>query len=326
MVPGRFANALDPRGFWAMSRAVRAFQPEALFASTGKEYWPVLLAGLRHATPVLFFRHVFARLHPWTRWAVARRGRYMLAVSHALRTELVLQGLPLAHSAVSYNPIDVEFFRPDLEQREQMRASCGAAAHEVLVGYVGGVERSKGPGHLVRVFNRTMSLRPDIRALWVVPKERHAEIIREVSVEHRPRHHLLDWQDDLVPTYSAMDVLAVPSLRPETFGRVAIEAQACGVPVLASRLGGLAEALQDGITGYLLPPGDVEAWSEAVLDLAARPDRRRTLGVAGQAWVSSRFSLEQVAGELGRLLDASVESERRAPGPLGLGSTFSARP
>lgn len=260
----------------------------------------------------MFFRHVFARLHPWTRWAVAQRDGCMLAVSHALRTDLVLQGLPLARTAISYNPIDVEVFHPDLEKREQVRASLGVAAHEILVGYVGGVERSKGPGHLVRVLNQAMSLRPDLRALWLVPEDGHSGILQEVPVEHRPRHHLLAWQDEPGPTYAALDVLAVPSLRPETFGRVAIEAQACGVPVLASRLGGLAEAVQDGVTGQLLPPGDLNAWKETLLELAARPERRRAWGSAGPAWVSSHFSLEPVAGELSLLLDRYVTAKTPA--------------
>src|SRR6185503_11207643 len=81
------------------------------------------------------------------------------------------------------------------------------------------------------------------------------------------RHHWMSWLDDVHPAYLAMDMLALPSEGAETFGRVLVEAQACGLPVLGARNRGIPEALADGVTGRLLPPGDILSWAAAIGEL-----------------------------------------------------------
>jgi glycosyltransferase involved in cell wall biosynthesis len=98
------------------------------------------------------------------------------------------------------------------------------------------------------------------------------------------------------PYFKAISVLAFPSKLPETFGRVAVEAQACGVPVLGSDIGGVPETLQAGVTGFLLPPIDVDAWREAILKMADT-DRRQMMGAAARKFVARHFSTTVIAEE-----------------------------
>jgi glycosyltransferase involved in cell wall biosynthesis len=99
-----------------------------------------------------------------------------------------------------------------------------------------------------------------------------------------------------------MDVLALPSVGRETFGRVLVEAQACGVPGLGSRTGGIPETMEDGVTGHLLPPGDARAWEEAILRLTDDDPARRRMGRLGREFVERVFDARIVAAEFGRML------------------------
>ena len=112
----------------------------------------------------------------------------------------------------------------------------------------------------------------------------------------------------MVSCYAAMDILAFPSIRRESFGRVAAEAQACGVPVVASRVGGIPETLRENESGLLVEAGDVEAWSTALLHLVEHPILRRRMGAAGRAQASERFAEPHIARAFGQILEPPNES------------------
>ena len=85
--------------------------------------------------------------------------------------------------------------------------------------------------------------------------------------------------------YAAADVTVLPSYY-ESFGMVALEAMACGSPVIASRVGGLVTTVRDGVTGFLVPDGDVEALAERIDTLAGDPELRWRLGREGVRWAA----------------------------------------
>ena len=90
---------------------------------------------------------------------------------------------------------------------------------------------------------------------------------------------------------------------------MAAEAEACGLPVLASRIGGIPEAVAEGVTAALLPPGDAGAWADALVALAAEPERRRRMGEAGPALVRARFAAPVVAERFRELLARAGEGD-----------------
>ncbi|QQR44075.1 glycosyltransferase family 4 protein [Myxococcus xanthus] len=154
-------------------------------------------------------------------------------------------------------------------------------------------------------FNQAMAQRPALRALWVGEETAHARLRESISPELQARHILRGWTRDMRPLYAAMDAVAVPSEWLEPFGRVSIEAQACGVPVLASRIGGLPETLSDDESGWLIAPGDVAAWRDALTAICDLPPaRRKEMGTAGTRFVRERFSLERIAAEFITMLES----------------------
>ena len=249
--PGIFRNAADVRGARGVLRAIRRAKADWLVGSFGHEYWPLLALGRLTRTPVALFRHSNSRLKPMSRALLPRWADRSIAVSESMRANLAEQGVAPGRVSLLYNPVDVEPFRPDSALREESRRALGVGEDTVLVGFVGALKPEKGVFGLAAAFNGAMAL----RALWVGEEAAHARLREAVAPEFQERHVLRGWTGDMRPLYAAMDVLAVPSEWLEPFGRVSIEAQACGVPVLASRIGDLPETLREGETGLLLAPG-----------------------------------------------------------------------
>jgi glycosyltransferase involved in cell wall biosynthesis len=93
--------------------------------------------------------------------------------------------------------------------------------------------------------------------------------------------------------YLAADIACAPSLEPEAFGRTAVEPQAMGRPVIASDLGAPRESVLAGETGWLAPPGDVQAWANVMAKaIAVGPDRRAAMGAAGRSHARRLYSVE----------------------------------
>ena len=86
------------------------------------------------------------------------------------------------------------------------------------------------------------------------------------------------------------------------FGRVSIEAQASGVPVLCSDIGGIPETLSPGVTGLLLKPGDIPAWRDAIIALAGGIKLRKSMAENGREWVNSHFSAQVIGNQFEKLL------------------------
>ena len=101
--------------------------------------------------------------------------------------------------------------------------------------------------------------------------------------------HFLGERDDVPAVMAALDVLLVPSWW-EPFGRVAIEAMAMGVPVIATAVGGTTEVITDGVDGRLVAPKEPGLWAAAALELLADPHRRAALAAAGGRRVRAEFA------------------------------------
>jgi glycosyltransferase involved in cell wall biosynthesis len=217
--------------------------------------------------------------------------------------------MPRWRTHVLYNPIDTDRFGPDLGLREAARRRLGFKPDDVVIGFAGRFEQQKGVFVLASALERVMAAAPAARALWIGDGERAAEIEAVIAKSpHAARHVRQPWSDDIVSCYAAMDVLAFPSIRRESFGRVAAEAQACGVPVVASRVGGIPETLCENESGLLVEPGDVDAWSAALLRLVQDPMVRSRMGAAGRVQARDRFAEPHIAEVFGRILELPNES------------------
>lgn len=154
--------------------------------------------------------------------------------------------------------------------------------------FAGRVVKPKGLGVLIRAM-RTVDAElvvcGDGMQLTAMGK-----LARRVGVERRVRFR--GWLDpeQLGRELASTSVVAIPSLWPEPFGLVGIEALAAGRPVVASLTGGISDWLEDGVTGVGVRPGDVRGLARALAALLADPRRQRAIGAAGREMVATRFS------------------------------------
>lgn len=124
-----------------------------------------------------------------------------------------------------------------------------------------------------------------------------------------PAATLLGWQRDLSPVYRRWHVFAMPS-EEEGFGMAALEAMAAGLPVVASDVGGLREVVEDGVTGFLVPPRDVAALRARLQQLVSDRALAERMGRAAQRRVRECFSPERLATEAALAYERALERKR----------------
>ena len=164
---------------------------------------------------------------------------------------------------------------------------------EDLVTYGYHARESQTPG-LIDVALRALALLPESVVLWIVGTGEQADelkaLSRQLGVEERVM--FLGLQRNVEPFLQAADCFVLPSRWQEAAGLVVLEAQASGLPVVASRIGGIPEYIDDDRTGLLFAPDDIGALAACLRRLCTDAALVRRMGSAAQMWVQERFSVE----------------------------------
>ena len=221
----------------------------------------------------------------------------LIANSQQTRDDYVTHGFRRDRIDVVYNGIDVTVCRPE-HARDEVRARLGIAPASFLIAFAGRLHPGKGLETLVDALSR---LAPPVD-LVIAGREhedgsgrpREAELrqfIRRHDMESRC--HLVGHIDPISDLFAASDVAVLPSVISETFGRVVIEAMACGTPVVASRIGGIPEILTGEFDRHLVPPGDAGALAARLELFRGWRARDPSLGRRCREHVERHFDLAQ---------------------------------
>lgn len=281
------------------------------------------LALLRHRSDVLlsFMAHPDDLLFsvPAARWlnrpVVVRRGlagplrlrvrerralagaRRLVAVSHAAARELA-DALPgSAPPLVIPNGTDLGAVSAATP------ADLGLPEGGVAVGFVGRLHREKGIFDLALAWHRVAASVPQAHLILVGDGE-HEERLR-AALRGAPRVRWLGYRRDTAAIHRALDVLVLPTYR-EGFPNVVVEAMAAGTAVVSTRVDGPLEAVEEGVTGLLVPPGDPGALADALIRLASDAGARERLGAAAAHRARERFDLERVVDAYEAVLAQAV--------------------
>lgn len=221
--------------------------------------------------------------------------------------------------------VDTSLFTP--RPKAEARAFLRLPPDQRLVLFVGRIERLKGIDTLIRAMGLVLQRHPEWKghvALSIVGGEPDdSPAVRSVEMERlralRAELGLTDLvaflgaksQDTLPYYYSAAEMVVVPS-HYESFGMVALEAMACGAPVIASKVGGLSLIVQDHVTGYLVPERDTLSLAEKIELLLAEPDLGQAIGVQAADW-ARRFRWPAIANRIIDLYDEILLSQPSLP-------------
>jgi glycosyltransferase involved in cell wall biosynthesis len=286
-------------------------RPEWMITNDSRFYWPLILQGRLRGVRTALFRHwdIMSRSYLSRRLLPRLADRFIL-VSEFQREHFRRDGVDVSRMQILYNPVDTLRLSPSPEARARVRASLGLDAAQPVIGYVGRIVEHKGIFKLLEAAQLLLSQEPTARILWVGDGRDLPRLRAAVAQSAHPQSHIFyGWSDELPGVYNAIDLLAVPSHWPEPFGRVSVEAQACGTPVVCSDAGGLPETLQPGVTGLLVPRGDAAQLAAALVALTHDPARRSAMGLAARTFACASFSFDRIADSFAALL----ADDRRTP-------------
>lgn len=194
--------------------------------------------------------------------------------------------------------------------REEARAALGVTGF--CLGAVGRLEEQKGHTHLLQALPALMGVLDDMIILFAGEGRLSGALARqaqELGVADKVK--FLGTRRDMPLIYRALDVFVLPSLW-EGLPLALLEAMGTGLPVVATRVGGVADVITDRVNGRLIPPGDSRALAGAILELARQPDLRAKMGRAARSTVRERYSQEAMFQRLAALyLDLYKKGEER---------------
>ena len=235
---------------------------------------------------------VFAFRQLLERWT-ARKNDLTIVVSKAIGDALIESGAPRESVVVIRTAVIPDALLraakdgPGLPERDRT----------FRVGLVGRLQRFKGGVEFVRMASLLAAERDDVSFFVVGIGEEMDALRRQVSdAGLDDRLAFLGHVAPAAPVIADLDVMVIPSLS-EGLGTVALEAAVLGVPVVASRVGGLVESVNDGVSGVLVPRADIRALADAVSSLLDDPERRARMGEAARAWVADEFSVADMVSD-----------------------------
>lgn len=240
----------------------------------------------------------------WTEKISCLLAHEVFCVSHSLRKVVLDEGLCSPAKVQVFlggsgNGVDTTGrFNPELlgdQARIEVRSNLGIPASALVLGFVGRVVRDKGMVELVQAWQRLREEYPSLHLLVVGPFEPHDPLPSDVlvTIQSDSRVYLTGNLDETAPAYAAMDVLVLPTYR-EGFPNVLLEAASMGLPVVATRIPGCVDAVQDGVTGVLVTPRDADSIANAIDAYLANPQLRSEHGSAGRKRVLTEFRQESI--------------------------------
>ena len=310
----RIAPFKDVVAMQKLVNKLRRIKPQILHAHTPKGGLLAMISGSITRIPVRIYH---MRGLPYMT-ANGRRRTLLMAtervscklshevfcVSHSLREVAISDGICPAEKIKVFlggsgNGVDASGrFCPEgisPEARAEKREDLGLEANSVAIGFVGRLVRDKGIDELANAWRIISSECPGAYLFLIGPLEPQDPVSPEslAVFDKDPRVHLVGIVEDTSAWYSLLDLVVLPTYR-EGFPNVPLEAAAMGLPVVATLIPGCIDAVQDGVTGSLVPPRQVAPLADAIRRYLDDPELRLKHGKAGRERVLREFRQEAI--------------------------------
>ena len=291
----------DMQALWQLTRLFWQERPALVHTHTSKAGVLGRVAAWIAKVPVIVHTphgHVFyGHFGPFRSWLFLQVERglsvltdRLIALTEAERQEHLDREVgKLDRFAVVPSGIDRERFRRARAQGKQQPDWFGCPAGSQIVGSVGWLTDIKGHQYLIEAVSKLKQDFPSLHLVIVGSGDRHDALLQQAELAGLgDAVHFLGHRDDVESCLAGMDLFVLPSLN-EGMGRALVEAMAAGLPVIASRVGGIPAVISHEQTGLLVPPGNAGALADAIRRLLDRPDWAKQLGLAAGRSVDSRY-------------------------------------
>lgn len=186
---------------------------------------------------------------------------------------------------------------------------------EIIIALVGRISRWKGQLVLLKAFFELSKTHYNIKLAFVGSAPTNQEIFLENLISQIQKYKISDkvsiipFQEDIFKIWQSIDIAVVPSIEPEPFGLVAVEAMLAKKPVIASNHGGLTEIVENEKTGYLVEPNNDKALFEAIQKLIENPNLRNEFGEKGYQRAIEAFSVEKYVTSFEALFNSMISNK-----------------
>ncbi len=282
-----------------LTTCLRRYRPDVVHQHRTGPYhgkWACLAARAARAPVVVATEHQQAyRLTGAARLVNAAADRLLDAViavsEHDRQEQLRVSGRPPGKIVMIHNGVDLDQFQPaGPDAVAAARAQLGLDRAAPVIGTAARLHAQKGMRHLLQSLPALLAVWPGLVTLIAGDGPERGELEQAAqSLGIAGQVRFLGFRADVRDVIAATDVCVYPS-EWEPLGISAVEAQACGKPVVASRVGGLQEVVADGVTGLLVAPGDPAALAAALARILDNPELGRRMGRAGRARAEAMFS------------------------------------
>jgi L-malate glycosyltransferase len=290
--PLRFRGDLSPGAVVPLARLLGRFRPEVVQLHDPHAVSAGLLAArLRPGARLLATRRVdFPLRGALSRWKY-RACHRVIAVSRAIAAVMADSGLTDARLRVVYEGVED---RPPQDGGRKVLAELGVPAGVPVVGNVAALTDHKDHPTLLAAAARVLAARPEVRFVIVGEGERRPALEAQARALGLGAGCLFaGFRPDLDRLMPAFDVFCLSS-HMEGLGTSLLDAMAFARPVVATRAGGIPEAVEDNVTGRVVPVRDPEALARALLEVLGDPARAAALGAAGRARFVERFTADRM--------------------------------
>ena len=285
---------------------------DLIYANTQKALVIGALASVLSRRPLVFHLHDilslehFSRINQWIAVMLANRfAAVAIANSLASQSAFVAAGGQAQLTQVVYNGFNLASYRDIAAQRQPIRQTWGFTDRDFVVGHFSRLAPWKGQHLLIEALTHCPA---SVRAIFVGDAlfgegEYVAQLHQQVKDLHlEDRVRFVGFRSDVAQLMAACDLVAHTSTAPEPFGRVIVEAMLCGTPVVAAAAGGALELVADGVTGWLVTPGDPVQLAAVIGQCADRPALVKEIANQAQIQASQRFDLTTIAQKIDRIL------------------------
>jgi glycosyltransferase involved in cell wall biosynthesis len=291
-------SEFDVQAAWTLSRVITDVQPDVVHAHDpmGVALAAMALpmaAGLKTEPRLIAARRVDFHLkrHAFSRWKY-RQIDVFIAASHGIARILEDDGVPRDRIVVVHDGVNLSWI--DREPAVDAHAAIWLPKGAPVVMNVAALVGHKGQKHLVAAAARVIREVPDARFMIVGEGELRDALERQIKDLGLERHvFLTGFRDDAVGLTKSCDLFVMSSVT-EGLGSAMLDAMACERPVVASATGGIPEAVEDDVTGILVPPGDEAALAKAIVRVLRDSELQKRLGAAGRERVVRDFSVERM--------------------------------
>lgn len=275
-------------------RLIRAVKPDIvhLHSRRGADLWGGIAACLT-GTPCVLSRRVD---NAEARWQAALKYRlydHVITISEGIRQVLLNEGLAPDKVSCVRSAIDASRYMAPVD-RHAFRHEFGLPPTATVIGMVAQLIPRKGHRYLIDAVAQLHGAYPNLRVLLFGKGALQQELEQDIArCNLQGIIRFAGFRTDLPQWLGGVDILAHPADM-EGLGISLLQASAAAVPIVASRAGGMPEAVVDGVTGLLVPPGDVNALTAALRHLLDDIDLRQHMGAAGRARVQQEFGIDSM--------------------------------